>query len=199
MPFHRFDIAALAASPWRNGGGATREIVCSPAGADVDGFDWRASIATIDRPGPFSVFTGIDRVIMLLDGAGVHLLSRDGRVDHRLVRPHAPFAFSGDAVLDCHLNAGPTTDFNLMMRRGRVRADLQLLREAHAIAPAEGGLLLVLSGQWQLDDVACAPGQGVWWDGASHAWQVHPAKPQTVLISVRIESMTATDTGVTSP
>ena len=53
MAPHRFDIAALAPVPWKNGGGSTREIACGPAGAGMDGFDWRASIATIAAPGPF--------------------------------------------------------------------------------------------------------------------------------------------------
>ena len=62
---HRFALADLSASPWKNGGGSTREIVCRPPGAGMDGFDWRVSVATIARSGPFSVFTGVDRVIVL--------------------------------------------------------------------------------------------------------------------------------------
>ena len=90
MAVHRFDIAALPAAPWKNGGGVTREIVCSPPGAGMEGFDWRVSIATIDKPGPFSAFAGVDRVIMLLDGTGVRLRSHDGHIDHRLEVPYAP-------------------------------------------------------------------------------------------------------------
>jgi environmental stress-induced protein Ves len=188
MGVHRFDIATLAATPWKNGGGSTREVACVPAGANLDRFDWRVSVATIDRPGPFSVFAGIDRVIMLLDGAGVHLRSPDGRIDHRLAQPHAPFAFSGDAAIDCELLGGTSTDFNLMTRRGRVRADWQLLREATAIAPARSGLLLALAGRWRLGDaIECAPGQGLWWDGVPQAWQAHPQEADAALIAVRLD------------
>lgn len=194
MALQRFDIASLAASPWKNGGGTTREIVCSPAGADMDGFDWRVSIATIDRPGPFSAFAGIDRVIMLLEGAGVRLHSQDGRIDHRLDLPHVPFAFAGDATLDCDLLGGTSTDFNLMTRRGRVSADLRLLRERDHIAPAERGLLMVLGGRWRLDAFDCGPGEGVWWDGGSRGWQAHPQDADAALVAVRLESTTSTTT-----
>ena len=95
MRIHRFDTASLAAAPWKNGGGTTREIAAWPQGAGIDGFDWRVSIATIDQAGPFSAFAGVDRVIMLLDGSGVRLRSGGGRIDHRLDRPQAPFAFAG--------------------------------------------------------------------------------------------------------
>ena len=66
---HHFDTADLAVHAWKNGGGSTREIVCSPLGAGIDHFVWRVSIATIAQSGPFSIFAGVDRVIMLLAGA----------------------------------------------------------------------------------------------------------------------------------
>nr|WP_093167199.1 HutD family protein [Variovorax sp. YR216] len=182
---HRFDIASLAATPWKNGGGVTREIVCSPPGAGVDRFDWRVSIATIDRPGPFSAFDGVDRVIMLLDGAGVRLHSRDGRIDHRLDAPHAPFAFDGGVPLDCDLLGGASTDFNVMSRRGRLRADVDVLHERTDTAPAAHGLLLALRGSWRLNDLDCEAGSGVWWDGEPSSWQVEPRESAAALVAVR--------------
>ena len=187
MAFQRFDIASLAATPWKNGGGVTREIVCSPAGAGMDRFDWRVSIATIDRPGPFSAFDGVDRVIMLLDGAGVHLDSQDGRIDHRLDTPHAPFAFDGGVPLDCDLLGGTSTDFNVMARRGRLRADVNVLNERAFIAPAPHGLLLALRGPWRLGDLDCDAGSGVWWDGEPIAWQAVPQGAGAALVAVRFE------------
>ena len=61
---HRFALADLSPTPWKNGGGSTREIVCRPPGAGMDSFEWRVSIATIAQSGPFSVFAGVDRVIL---------------------------------------------------------------------------------------------------------------------------------------
>ena len=192
---HRFDIASLSAAPWKNGGGVTREIVCSPPGAGMDGFDWRASIATIDRPGPFSAFAGVDRVIMLLDGAGVRLRSPDGRIDHRLEVAHAPFAFGGEVALDCELLGGPSTDFNLMSRRGRLHADVRVLREGGDIAPVERGLLLALQGRWQLNGIDCASGAGLWWDGETRGWQAAARDADAALVAVRLESTTTTSSG----
>ncbi|SCK07743.1 hypothetical protein VAR608DRAFT_0179 [Variovorax sp. HW608] len=185
MAVHRFDIASLAASPWKNGGGVTREIVCSPAGAGMERFDWRVSIATIDRAGPFSAFDGVDRVIMLLDGAGVRLRSRDGRIDHRLDVPHAPFAFDGGVALDGELLGGPSTDFNVMSRRGRLRADVRVLQERGDVAVAAHGLLLALRGAWRLNDIDCEAGAGVWWDGEPAEWQADPLDSGAALVAVR--------------
>ena len=97
MPVHRFDRTSLIATPWKNGGGVTREIVCQPPGAGMDSFDWRVSIAHIASDGPFSAFAGVDRVITLLEGAGVRLRSTDGAFDHTLNTPLRPFAFAGEA------------------------------------------------------------------------------------------------------
>lgn len=168
----------------------TREIVCSPPGADMEGFDWRVSIATIDKAGPFSAFADVDRVIMLLEGAGVRLRSRDGRIDHLLDIPHAPFAFGGDVALDCELLGGTSTDFNVMTCRGRLRADVRLLCEAGDIAPAGRGLLLALRGQWRLNDADCAAGTGFWWDGEVHGWQAASRDTGAALVAVRLESTT---------
>lgn len=193
MRIHRFDTAALAATPWKNGGGTTREIAAWPEGAGIDGFEWRVSIATIDRSGPFSAFQGIDRVIMLLDGAGVRLRSGDGRIDHRLDRLHAPFAFSGDVALDCEMLGGPSTDFNVMARRGRLRAELRVLDTGGDIAPAEAGLLIALRGRWQLqgrDATTLDPGAGLWWAQGPAGWHARPLDVEAALLAVRFDAIT---------
>jgi environmental stress-induced protein Ves len=184
---HAFDTASLPATPWKNGGGTTREIVCQPAGAGMDSFDWRISIASIAAAGPFSAFPGIDRSITLLDGAGVHL--QGPGIDHRLDTPGAPFAFPGDVALDCSLLGSPSTDFNVMTRRGRLRAEVQLLEQTHAVPATHQGLLLALRGHWQLragvQDMHCASGCGLWWDSAT-PWQVAPLSASAQLLLVRL-------------
>ena len=167
-----FDTAALPATPWKNGFGSTCEIACQPPGAGMDSFDWRVSIATIAAAGPFSAFPGVDRVILLLDGAGVRL--QGGGIDHRLDTPGAPFAFSGDVALGCELLGGASTDFNVMVRRGRVQAEVRVLTAAEDIS-ATSGLLLALHGRWQLGDVSCIPGHGLWWNAPEQL----RATPQT--------------------
>jgi environmental stress-induced protein Ves len=183
MDIHRFSRDGLPVTPWKNGGGATREIACWPPGAGLDDFDWRASIATIAASGPFSVFAGVDRTIMLLDGGGVLLRTRGegagAGFEHRLDRPHASFAFSGDTAMDCTLLPLPpatdeardapetpdapvsasavssSSDFNVMTRRGRCSADVRVLHEPQSLAGAAHGLLMNLGnfgdGTWRLE------------------------------------------------
>src|SRR5580658_10488529 len=92
------DVSALPSSPWKNGGGATRTIAVSPPGAGFDDFDWRVSIADVASSGEFSRFPGIDRTILLLDGAGMTLHLEDGQV-LPLTAPFQPQEFSGDQVV----------------------------------------------------------------------------------------------------
>ena len=180
---HRFDVAALPAMPWKNGGGSTREIASWPPGAGFDGFDWRVSIASIAASGPFSVFAGVDRSIMLLDGDGVHL--QGPGLDHRLDRPHQPFAFSGDLALDCRLLGGASSDFNVMSRRSRMRAELQVLHGAAELPRAAHGLLLSLRGRWQAGAQTLQAGQGLWWAEQPTSWPLTTDASDASLVAVR--------------
>ena len=190
---HHFALDQLPVTPWKNGGGTTREILCQPPGTSMDNFDWRVSIATIAQAGPFSAFPGIDRVIMLLDGAGVHL--RANGIDHRLDTPGQPFAFSGDLALDCTLHGGASTDFNVMSRRSRMRAEVQVFTAAQQIPVATQGLLMAMRGAWQLQakahDFRCANGQGLWWDSAT-SWQATPREANAQLIWVGLQGVETT-------
>ena len=105
---------------WKNGGGETMEIAIAPAGASLDDFDWRISMATVASDGPFSVFAGVDRTICILDGAGVRLVI-DAEPARELNTTSAPLPFSGDAAAHSTLIDGVVTDFNVMTRRGRFR------------------------------------------------------------------------------
>ena len=187
---HRFALADLSATPWKNGGGSTREIVCWPPGAGMDSFDWRVSVATIARSGPFSVFAGVDRVIVLLDGDGVHLQSASG-IDHHLDQALQPFAFSGDEALDCTLLGGASLDFNVMTRRSALHAEVTVLRAETRLPTAPRGLLLAAHGGWQInaDGIAqdLGPGQGLWWDGEPHGCAVRQLGADAALLWVRLE------------
>jgi environmental stress-induced protein Ves len=187
----RFECDQLHVTPWKNGGGSTREIACWPPGAGLSDFGWRVSIATIAASGPFSVFQGIDRHIMLLEGDGVRLQSSEGHIDHLLDRPHTPFAFSGDATIGCTLLGGASSDFNVMTRRGQWRAELQVFDRTAVIAPAPHGILLALRRSWQLDQnldhgpLIFREGEGLHWSGAPPAWQALRQTPDALLILVR--------------
>jgi len=185
--------------PWKNGGGLTREIVCQPAGAGMDTFDWRVSIAIVASDGPFSAFAGIDRVITLLRGGGMHLSSGDGAIDHRLDTPLQPFAFAGEARVEARLLAGGCDDFNVMTRRSACRADVRVLREAGE-ALASQGLLLATQGVWSAQAEGHAPHAlpvelGLWWDSGTPArWRLQPRTADAALLVVTIHPRTESTT-----
>lgn len=118
-------LADCALQPWKNGLGRTREIAVHPSGAGSDDFIWRVSVAEVDSAAPFSRFPGIDRQIVLLDGAGFSM-TLDGHRTHALTTPFVPFAFAGEAAVDVALMDGATRDFNLMLRRADVAGAVQV-------------------------------------------------------------------------
>lgn len=106
---------------WRNERGWTREIHRQPL--ESDDWDWRVSIAEIDRDAEFSAFPGCDRELVLLAGEGMRLRFGDGDVA-LLEPPHGRLRFAGERPVAAELVQGPTHDFNLIWRRDRVQASL---------------------------------------------------------------------------
>jgi len=107
---------------WKNGGGWTTELAAVAGAGDGD-FEWRISIAEIDSNGAFSSFPGCDRYIALLDGPGMELqfdADEPVRLDQRLrfVR------FAGEAKAFGRLLGGAVRDFNVIVRRDAVRAEV---------------------------------------------------------------------------
>ena len=104
--------------PWRNGGGVTFEIAREPAAGPK--FDWRLSLAMIERSGPFSNFAGYQRAIALVSGAGCVL---NGIAARALVldAPGLFAIFPGAAQVTSDLVEGTCCDLNLMVREpGRI-------------------------------------------------------------------------------
>jgi environmental stress-induced protein Ves len=112
------DVRVLAGDagrlvPWRNGGGTTRELALASA---VDGrLVWRASVAIVSAPGPFSSFAGCTRWICVVEGAGMEL---DHGPPAPLVRldPLRPQRFEGHRPTFARLRAGPVRDFNWIVQ-----------------------------------------------------------------------------------
>lgn len=113
MSWNIVRLVDIPATPWRNGGGVTRELAMWP---DAGDWAWRMSVADVDKSGPFSKFEGIERWFAVLEGAGVHL--DVAGVPHRVTASDAPLFFDGAAETGCGLIDGKTRDFNLMVRRG---------------------------------------------------------------------------------
>lgn len=139
MSWHRIALDTVAPTPWRNGGGTTRELVVFPV---REHWHWRLSVADIEHDGPFSRFDGVRRWFVVLSGGGVRL-DIDG-VSHSLTATSAPLAFDGGAQTHCTLVAGPTRDFNLMISQGRglmERVDGEVAK-----AVSSGGAVALWSG-----------------------------------------------------
>ena len=126
-------VADTPPQPWRNGGGSTRELLAWPTATD---WQLRLSVADIDADGPFSVFDGVQRWLVVLQGAGLALMIAGHARLQRLA--DAPLQFDGSARTDCRLLDGRTRDLNLMLRQ------------------RSGGLLPAQAGQaWQPPGGVC--------------------------------------------
>lgn len=111
---HAISYARQEETAWKNGGGKTREL-CKVD--DERGMLWRASVATIDRSGDFSLFEGCDRIICLLAGKPVTLHFADGeKLGLELLEPRT---FSCERPVSASIT-GESRDFNLIWRRAAV-------------------------------------------------------------------------------
>lgn len=113
MSWQTVRLADAPPTPWRNGGGVTRELLAWPRAPD---WRLRISVAEIAADGPFSAYPGVERWFAVLDGGAVAL-----QVDeeaHRLDPASAPLRFDGAATVACRLVDGPTRDFNVMAPPG---------------------------------------------------------------------------------
>jgi hypothetical protein len=151
----------LPAQPWKNGGGVTREIARRD---DASGLLWRLSFADVDRDGAFSIFTGAERVLTVVEGAGLRLRHAGGVID---ARPGVPVAFSGETPINGELVSGPVRDFNLIYDPKRVRASVTRMKtgrrqiRAFGVLPLGAALTLVGDGAVAPDSFAFAEGRPI--------------------------------------
>ena len=158
-------------TPWKNGGGVTREVLRMP---DTPRFDWRVSVARIDRPGPFSDFAGYRRHMALLAGSGVRL--RFAHSQRELRVPGDLVEFDGAERVDCELLAGTCTDLNLMVASA-LPARVRVLSVAGPVmleaAPDESALLFAMTAPLAVSHGGRRVQLGIWdalqWHGGGAA------------------------------
>jgi len=129
----------LKETPWKNGGGITRNI----AHAEVSGkLLWRLSMADVSTSGPFSDFSGLMRILTVLKGAGMTLSSAQGVQQVDLL---APVYFDGALKIQADLLSGPLTDLNVMVDPDAFGADVTVLRGAQKqhLKPRAGQILVI--------------------------------------------------------
>jgi len=118
--------AEHAEAPWKNGSGTTLEIAAEPAGSRAgDGFAWRLSAATVEASGPFSLFPGYRRTLMLYEGAGIDL-SFDRAGPSLLREPYAVACFDGAWETHGELVDGPVRDVNLIADPARIAVTFEV-------------------------------------------------------------------------
>jgi len=111
---------------WKNGGGITQELFRIPHPTSPDDFIFRLSIAHIKASGDFSLFPGIDRILMLLKGSGL-LLKRSNHQETIINQPLCPIYFKGEEAIKSDILCGPIKDFNIMTHRDWGKAEVNIL------------------------------------------------------------------------
>jgi hypothetical protein len=142
---------------WRNGRGVSHQIAVSPRDAGYDDLDWQVSRPEIAADGPFSKLPGLDRQLLLVDGGGFTLRIRcpqeEIAFDRRIDAPLEPFAFRGDWEAECALLEGPVQVLNVMTRRGRAGARLEIVAPdaAQPVAKPAGAALVIYVARGPVD------------------------------------------------
>ncbi|MDB5618149.1 MAG: hypothetical protein JWQ24_2387 [Tardiphaga sp.] len=130
--------------PWKNGGGSTTEIAIGPAGASLDAFDWRISMAQVATDGPFSIFAGIDRTLAVIKRGGMELtIGYQPAVT--LGSVSEPLSFPGDTPTTARLLDGEITDLNVMTRRERFSHRLLRVTQSMSCTLDGDDIAIVLS------------------------------------------------------
>ena len=140
----------LVRVPWKNGGGTTAEVAAFPEGSGFDTFGWRISMADVASDGPFSVFPGIDRTLIVVEGYGIEL-DVEG-IAYRLDEASPKLSFSGDDITTGRLLAGPIRDLNVMTRRGQFRHRTRFVESGVALLAEEtcAAFLVALDGSFDV-------------------------------------------------
>lgn len=144
-PMHIVRSEEFRRMRWKNGDGETAEIAVFPPGAGLSDFDWRVSMATVARAGPFSLFPDVDRTLAIVEGAGI-TLEIEGRPAVTLTGKNEPFAFPADIATTATLVEGPIVDLNVMSRRGRWSHRVERWHfEGQRHFDAPGGVTMLIS------------------------------------------------------
>ena len=169
---------------WKNGGGSTAEIAVSPEGAGLDDFDWRVSMASIERDGPFSLFPGVDRVLSVVEAELILEVFGAPPVTLNLASP--PHGFPGDVATFGRLTGGAVVDVNVMTRRGAFVADVTRvdLNAAREIALRGEALLIVLDGDvdFEAPESRARLGPRDAWRGEGGLWRLTPSPSARVVM-----------------
>jgi len=143
----RIPATSFRTQAWANGNGQTRELA---AGPDPAHWDWRISLARVERDGAFSVLPGVHRQLAPLDGAIDLHFDDGGQLGAQRLEV---LRFDGGRASTCHLPDGPQRVLNLMLR-GHAEGELMVrpLLDSMVLLPSRGHawFILVVAGSCRL-------------------------------------------------
>jgi environmental stress-induced protein Ves len=111
--------------PWKNGRGEL--VVIDREGGESwqdMGVAWHFGRTAIIEEGPFSDYTGYERLQVVTKGAGLVLIAPDQEIDLRL--PMRPRRYDGGTPIRTLLEKGPVEVVNLIASRARFAIDLRV-------------------------------------------------------------------------
>lgn len=110
---------------WKNGRGQL-VVIDSEGGETAQGMDvaWHFGRTAILENGPFSDYTGYERLQMVIKGAGLVLIAPDREIDLRLAMH--PQRYDGGTPISTLLEQGPVEVVNLIADRARFEIDLRV-------------------------------------------------------------------------
>lgn len=110
--------------PWKNGQGITHEIVISPPGSTLqqNNFDYRISSAEVKSSGPFSLFPGMIRLLVIISGKGLVL-------NGKAVSPYHVLEFMGEEVIEANLIDKGIIDVGIIFDPSKIHASMNIILE----------------------------------------------------------------------
>ena len=123
--------------PWANGLGETIELMRFPSGSSMDEMEFRISVASLNQPGPFSRFSGLERTLMVLDRSEIDL-SIDGFRER--LSQFDQLTFDGESATELISLTGAARDLNVMSRTEVWTSNVTAfqLEDGPGCAPEEG-------------------------------------------------------------
>jgi environmental stress-induced protein Ves len=123
--------------PWKNGRGEL--VVIDRAGGESwenMGVAWHFGRTAIVEEGPFSDYTGYERLQVVVRGAGLVLVASDHEIDLRL--PMCPQRYDGGLPVRTRLEQGPVEVVNLIANCALFDIDLRMGKDGSNMACKPG-------------------------------------------------------------
>jgi uncharacterized protein len=123
---------------WKNGSGSTSQIGIEPQSASfpIDPYHWRVSSARVNASGPFSLFPGYDRLLVLIHGEKLILKERTPSELRPLreLKPFQIFKFAGEKEIYAEADGQDLIDYNIFWKRGAVDAQCDIISKDSSLA-----------------------------------------------------------------